>query len=63
MYTPPTQDERKPDPPREVFLINELIRDYLEFQGYKHTLSVFLPGGRPTIRTHSGPIATRCSPV
>jgi lisH domain-containing protein FOPNL len=38
------QDERKPDPPREVFLINELIRDYLEFQGYKHTLSVFLPG-------------------
>ena len=38
------QDERKPDPPREVFLINELIRDYLEFQGYKHTLSVFQPG-------------------
>lgn len=38
------QDERKPDPPREVFLINELIRDYMEFQGYKHSLSVFLPG-------------------
>jgi lisH domain-containing protein FOPNL len=47
MRTTPTQDERKPDPPREVFLINELIRDYLEFQGYKHTLSVFLPGQCP----------------
>ena len=29
---------------KEVFLINELIREYLEFQGYKHSLSVFLPG-------------------
>eukprot|EP01047_Picozoa_sp_COSAG01_P020047 COSAG01_NODE_1133_length_11566_cov_25.815819_7_plen_225_part_00 len=38
------QEEPKPSPPREVFLINELIREYLEFQGYKHSLSVFLPG-------------------
>ncbi len=25
-------------------MINELIREYLEFNNYKHTLSVFLPG-------------------
>lgn len=27
-----------------VFLINELIRDYMQFQGYGHTLSVFEAG-------------------
>ena len=27
----------------ENLLINELIREYLEFNNYKHTLSVFLP--------------------
>ena len=30
-------------------IINELIRDYLQFNGYSHTLAVFLPEtGQPT---------------
>lgn len=34
--------------PRENAVINELIREYLEFNGYHHTLSVFLPeSGHP----------------
>ena len=52
------QDERKPEPPREVFLINELIREYLEFQGYSHTLSVFLPeSAQPAHRCDSSLLA------
>lgn len=31
-----------PPPPRETILLNELFRDYLRFNGYEHTLSVFL---------------------
>jgi|TARA_B110000208_G_scaffold145130_1_gene175113 lisH domain-containing protein FOPNL len=32
-------------------LINELIRDYLEFNNYHQTLSVFLPEtGQPAVR-------------
>ena len=30
-------------------MINELIREYLTFNGYQHTLAVFLPeSGQPT---------------
>lgn len=33
--------ESAPIPIRENLLINELIREYLEFSGYEHTSSVF----------------------
>ena len=34
---------------QENLLINELIREYLTYNGYKHTLSVFMPeSGQPT---------------
>eukprot|EP00947_MAST-08B_sp_MAST-8B-sp1_P004679 g4679.t1 len=33
----------KPQVADENLVINELIREYLEFNGYRHTLSVFLP--------------------
>merc|ERR1719394_997127 len=38
-------DEHVPRPelPRENAVINELIREYLEFNGYHHTVSVLLP--------------------
>ncbi|KAI9094727.1 hypothetical protein DFS34DRAFT_628830 [Phlyctochytrium arcticum] len=31
----------KPPPSRENDLVNELVREYLRFAGYQHTLSVF----------------------
>ena len=31
-----------PAPPRETIILNELFREYLLFNGYEHTLSVFL---------------------
>ncbi|KAJ3283440.1 hypothetical protein HK104_010384 [Borealophlyctis nickersoniae] len=31
----------KPEPPKETRLVNELIREYLEFNGYMHAASVF----------------------
>lgn len=38
----------KPRLSDENLLINELIREYLTFNGYQHTLSVFLPeSGQP----------------
>lgn len=40
-----TQDCKKPDQneiTRENFVINELIREYLQFNGYSNSLSVFL---------------------
>ena len=41
-----------------MFLINELIREYLEFQGYSHTLSVFLPeSAQPANRCDSSLLA------
>eukprot|EP00928_Gymnodinium_smaydae_P014292 TRINITY_DN15211_c0_g1_i1.p1 TRINITY_DN15211_c0_g1~~TRINITY_DN15211_c0_g1_i1.p1 ORF type:complete len:234 (+),score=68.89 TRINITY_DN15211_c0_g1_i1:139-840(+) len=41
----------RPELPRENALINELIREYLEFNGYHHTLSVLLPeAGHPEER-------------
>eukprot|EP00435_Cladocopium_sp_Y103_P026089 s1923_g6.t1 len=33
----------RPQVPRENAIINELIREYLEYNGYFHTLSVLLP--------------------
>mmetsp|Transcript_68734 Transcript_68734/g.151380 ORF Transcript_68734/g.151380 Transcript_68734/m.151380 type:complete len:158 (+) Transcript_68734:56-529(+) len=33
----------RPQIPRENAIINELIREYLEYNGYFHTLSVLLP--------------------
>lgn len=38
----------RPDLSNENLIINELIREYLTFNGYQHTLSVFLPeSGQP----------------
>lgn len=39
------QREPRPPLPRENLLINELIRDYLEFNKYRHTASVLTAGG------------------
>ena len=33
----------RPDLSNENLIINELIREYLRFNGYEHTLGVFLP--------------------
>ena len=38
------QNEQKPNLSNENLLINELIREYLEFNGYKYTASVLLSG-------------------
>lgn len=39
----------RPKPSMENEIINELIRDYLKFNHYDHTLAVFLPeSGQPT---------------
>ena len=39
----------KPELSNENMVINELIRDYLQFNGYTHSLAVFLPEtGQPT---------------
>lgn len=49
-------DEQVPPPelPRENAVINELIREYLEYNGYHHTLSVLLPeSGHPRERQFS----------
>merc|ERR1711920_1155946 len=46
-------DEHAPRPelPRENVLINELIREYFEYNGYHHALSVLLPeSGHPEER-------------
>ena len=38
----------RPDLSNENLIINELIREYLRFNGYEHTLGVFLPeSGQP----------------
>ena len=42
-----TMDEKDDPKPRlchENLLLNEAIREYLEFAGYKHTLGVFMAG-------------------
>ena len=39
----------KPPVSNENLVINELIREYLIFNGYRETLSVFLPGQRPML--------------
>ena len=36
-------EEPPPQMPDENIVINELIRDYLAFNNYKHTLAVFSP--------------------
>ena len=36
--------ERKPKQSNENLLINELIKEYLEFNSYKHTASVLKAG-------------------
>eukprot|EP00877_Chromochloris_zofingiensis_P015220 jgi/Chrzof1/9952/Cz04g21260.t1 len=46
-----TEELPKPEPSNENLLINELIREYLIFNGYRDTLSVFLPeSGQPAVR-------------
>eukprot|EP00933_Yihiella_yeosuensis_P042594 TRINITY_DN37213_c0_g1_i1.p1 TRINITY_DN37213_c0_g1~~TRINITY_DN37213_c0_g1_i1.p1 ORF type:complete len:180 (+),score=52.11 TRINITY_DN37213_c0_g1_i1:82-621(+) len=42
---------QRPQLPRENVIINELIREYLEYNGYHHSLSVLLPeSGHPEER-------------
>lgn len=43
---PALQPAAKPALSNENLVINELIREYMEFNGYKHSLSVFMPGAR-----------------
>jgi hypothetical protein len=38
------QEDARPEPCNKNLIINELIREYLIFNGYRDTLSVFLPG-------------------
>lgn len=38
------QEEPRPEPSNENLIINELIREYMIFNGYRDTLSVFIPG-------------------
>lgn len=50
-------DQREPRPPlsHENLLINELIREYLEFNKYRYTASVLTAGGwkkKPRILQH-----------
>lgn len=33
-----------PELPKEVLLINELVREYLTWTGYKYTKSIFIQG-------------------
>eukprot|EP00879_Flechtneria_rotunda_P013372 GHRR01013962.1.p1 GENE.GHRR01013962.1~~GHRR01013962.1.p1 ORF type:complete len:150 (+),score=47.45 GHRR01013962.1:1036-1485(+) len=45
------EDEQRPEPSNENLIINELIREYLIFNGYRDTLSVFIPEtGQPHTR-------------
>lgn len=45
------QDDPKPALSHENLVLNELIREYLEYNHYKHTLSVFTPEtGQPAER-------------
>jgi hypothetical protein len=37
-----TDDTIEPSQSQECFLINELIREYLQFNGYSNSLSVFV---------------------
>jgi len=39
-------DSKPPALASEQFFVNELVREYLNFHKYSHTLSVFLPGRR-----------------
>lgn len=50
------QDTPKPSLSNENLIINELFREYLEFNHYKHTLAVFMPEtGQPVDRPFSRP--------
>eukprot|EP00882_Tetradesmus_deserticola_P016669 GHRQ01017812.1.p1 GENE.GHRQ01017812.1~~GHRQ01017812.1.p1 ORF type:complete len:133 (+),score=24.25 GHRQ01017812.1:473-871(+) len=44
MHAACLQEDARPEPCNENLIINELIREYLIFNGYRDTLSVFLPG-------------------
>jgi len=40
----------KPELPPETLMLNELVREYLAFQNYRSTLSVFVPeSGQPSL--------------
>jgi lisH domain-containing protein FOPNL len=45
-------EQSEPHPPlsNENLLVNELIREYLDFNQYKYTTSVFLAGERTKVR-------------
>lgn len=35
---------KRPESPRDVVILNELIREYLDWIGYKYTLNVLISG-------------------
>lgn len=47
---PRPQLQPPPQPSSETVLLNELVREYLIFNGLRDTLSVFLPGARQPAR-------------
>eukprot|EP00657_Telonema_sp_P-1_P001696 TRINITY_DN14360_c0_g1_i1.p1 TRINITY_DN14360_c0_g1~~TRINITY_DN14360_c0_g1_i1.p1 ORF type:complete len:124 (+),score=45.98 TRINITY_DN14360_c0_g1_i1:113-484(+) len=48
-------DETPPPLPHEATIVNELIREYLEYQNWKHTLSVLGPESGSTELNDSTP--------
>lgn len=58
---PPFQDDVRPVLSNDKLLLNEAIREYLEFSGYRHTLSVFLAGARSANRAPPPPTPFRLS--
>ena len=38
-----TTTRQEPPKPKDTYVIDELIREYLEFHGYRSSLSVFVP--------------------
>ena len=51
----PSTQSSLPAPPIENILINEIIAEYLAFNGYQHTLSVFASEtGNPSLQSNSG---------
>eukprot|EP01029_Cantina_marsupialis_P029855 TRINITY_DN782427_c0_g1_i1.p1 TRINITY_DN782427_c0_g1~~TRINITY_DN782427_c0_g1_i1.p1 ORF type:complete len:114 (-),score=27.05 TRINITY_DN782427_c0_g1_i1:283-624(-) len=38
-----SEESKRPTPHKDSLIVNELIREYLKYNGYSHTLSVFDP--------------------
>lgn len=59
---PPTpQDSKPPELPHDNLILNELIREYLEYNGYKSASSVLVAGPRPPDNARQRPDSLRTS--